>query len=87
MIEYTHIVIGAGSSGCVVASRLSEEPDYRVLLIEAGPDYLDGKNLPEPLINGFFPDLTSHDWEWPLMELEIILSLLHEVKLWEDLRQ
>ncbi len=61
--QFDVVVVGGGPAGCVLAARLSEDPERSVLLVEAGPDYrADPDAWPADLRDVSAPALASHQW-------------------------
>ncbi|HET6509960.1 MAG TPA: GMC family oxidoreductase N-terminal domain-containing protein [Baekduia sp.] len=60
---YDYVIVGAGSAGCVLANRLTEDPDVRVLVVEAGP-MDESPQIQMPLASGTVFH-TRYDWDFP----------------------
>ncbi len=76
-IETDYVIVGAGSAGCVMAARLSEDPGTKVVLLEAGPPDKHfwihvplgyGKTITDQRVNWCYetePDLNGRRFFWP----------------------
>ena len=67
-MEYDYIIVGAGSAGGILASRLTEDRDRSVLLLEAGADFPDLDRMPDEVKYGYGRDLeiwtSPHNWNF-----------------------
>ena len=80
-VEYDYIIVGAGTAGCVLANRLTEDSNITVLLLEAGP--VDSKYLLNiPLLQSEIT-LSELDWKYQTVPQKqgFLLSKNREV-LW-----
>lgn len=71
---FDYIIVGGGTSGLVVAARLSENPDVKVLVLEAGDSHLNDPKINMPT---GWPALLETDADWnfttiPQVEFEMI---------------
>lgn len=72
---YDVIIVGGGTAGCVIANRLTENPNVSVLLIEAGEDR---NNDPRVTTPGLFPQLLGNpDFDWQYTSVPQVSSSLN----------
>ncbi|XP_039446508.1 glucose dehydrogenase [FAD, quinone]-like isoform X2 [Culex pipiens pallens] len=77
--EYDFIIVGAGSAGSVVANRLSENPDWKILLLEAGGDPPIESEIPETF---FTIQKTDADWAFYAESSEKFSKSLPQGSFW-----
>lgn len=78
--SYDYVIVGGGTAGCVLANRLTEDKDVRVLLLEAGGDKTTDPVILTPgLIAGIYG---KEEYDWNFMSVpQVRLSLTYRNSL------
>ena len=75
--EFDFIVVGGGTAGLVVASRLTEDPGIQVLVLEAGDDH---SNDPRVTIPALWPSLSGSELDWKFVSIpQVSLFLRYSI--------
>lgn len=67
---FDHIIVGGGTAGCIVSARLSEQPQRKILLIEAGKDYPPGSE-PRSVADAYPRSYGDPSFFWPDLVAEV----------------